>query len=254
MRGTGSATLVALGLLALAMPARAGAVDDSSLASPPTPAVYYGTGNSGDNVGWVVDTEAVGALGEGVELGVDTITRFVGPVLPTTANVYNVPLGNTTAPGQTGSVWGYSFSAKGTGGLLLSGMDLSLTITDNFQGSTSTIDPKLLTDSGGTDGTNTVGGGNGCIGNATSACAPVSRTGMQNSEALSFLFQDPLYNSGINDTYLITLTASVGGVQQAQVSEIINAGTGAPVPEPASMALLGSGLFALGAMRRRRRG
>lgn len=240
----GAALLLIAGALPMAAPARAAIVTDTSLVAP---GVYYGTGNGGTNSHWVVDTTT------DLELGLNTLIRYVGPVTPTAGNVYTVPLGDTTVPGKTGSAWGYAFSARGIGGLLLGGFDLSLSVTDNFQGSTSTIDPKLIPDNAGTNGTSSVGGGNGCAANPTAAaCAPATRTGLQNSETLSYLFQDPLYNSAVNDTFTITLTASIAGVQVAQVSEIINTGTGAPVPEPVSLALFGAGVAGLGLVRRGR--
>ena len=71
-----------------------------------------------------------------------------------------------------------------------------------------TFDPTIIADTAGTDGSNTVGGSNGCFGDASSACAPASRTGLQNAEAPSFNFIDAGYNSALNNTFLITLTAT----------------------------------------------
>jgi hypothetical protein len=176
-------------LAALAMPAHAAALAG--------PEVYFGTGNG--NVDWTVTTV------NDVELGLDTLIRLTIEVAPA-GNVYNVAVGDPTVAGKTGSLWGFAFSAINQSGLLRD-LTLSLTITDALRG-TVTFDPTIIADTAGTDGLNTAGGSNGCFGDASSACAPASRTGLQNAEAPSFNFIDAGYNSALNNTFLITLTAT----------------------------------------------
>ena len=240
-----SGALSALALIALAGPARSAVTYDAALSPPGT---YFGTGNTNDH--WVVETATQVELGLGVKI------RFLNTVTPTSTNVYDVAPGDTTVPGKSGSLWGFTFSARALTGLL-SGLTLSMSITDYAHGTTVTFDPNLLPDNAGTDGTLTVGGGNGCFGDTSAACVAGTRTGLQNAEALSFVSGvangfDPHYESGANNTWEITLSASVGNVPVASVTEFVNAGIGSPLPEPASLAVLGIGLLGLGFGRRRR--
>jgi hypothetical protein len=107
---------------------------------------------------------------------------------------------------------------------------------------------------------NTQVGSGGVTGTASTA-----NWGAQNSEALSFIsiataLGDPGYNVNANDTYDFTLSvtctdSACGGSGTLLGSDtiVVRAGTGAPVPEPASLALLAVGMAGLGFSRLTRR-
>ncbi len=246
MRKSVFGAIAALSLLSfVSAPASAVVTYNASLASP---GVYYGTGNGGTNSGWTVDTTSI------IELGVGVIERYMGAVAPTATNVYNVPLGNTSLPHQ-GAWWGFRFSAETFSGPL-SDYTFSMSIADVKYGNTVVFDPTAIPDNAGTDGLNVAGGSNGCFGNVTSACLAASRTGMQNAEALSFVNGvasafDPMYNSGEDNTWHITLSALRNGTPVSSVGVIVNAGVG--VMEPASIVVLLVGLIGLACVANTRR-
>jgi PEP-CTERM motif len=222
-----AATIVTLGA---GLPAQAGVIDNTSLADPP--GVYFGSGNA--NTNFTVDTD------NGIELGLSAITRYVGPIVPT-GNVYEVPLGATAVATKTGADWGFDFSINlqppGGSGLNLDEITALITLNDAVTGTTGSFNPLAIPDN---------------VEQGSPAYAA------QNSEALSFAliagaFGDPLFNENINDTYTFTLSVREGDRLLGSDSIVVNAGTGAPVPEPTSMTLLGTGLAVLGVIRRRRK-
>ena len=219
-----------------AAPARAALVYDSTLASPP--GVYFGTGNS--NTHWTVNTQG------GAELGLQTLIRYTGPTVTPEANssIYNVPLGTNLIHG--GALWDFAFSANvGGAGLTLSGITTQLSLVDVANRTTGGFNALLIGDNAGY----------GPSGKNLAASNASADYGFQNSEALSFAgiaagLGDSGFNPNQNDTYILTFSAATSaGASLGSVTETIVAGTGAPVPEPRDIAILGVGLLGLAAVR-----
>ncbi len=228
------AGLVAAVAMAFAASAQATSFD-ASLIDPP--GVYFGTGNVNAHFTTNVDGN--------VELGLGTVQRYITALTPNAGtNVYNVNTGTTSAPGRTGSDWGFVFSintnANGNGSLTLAAITASICIQDVGQGVSSCFDPLAIPD------------------NSHASSSPT--TTAQNAEALQFnglgtrIFL-PNYDINANDTYIFTLSAfDANRSLLNSVQSVVVAGTGAAsgVPEPLTLSLLGMGLVGLAGMRRKR--
>jgi hypothetical protein len=226
------ATLAAVSTIATA--AHASTAYDTSLASP---GVYFGSGNSGQNFGWTVNTV------DGVELGLTTIHDYVGGLHPTSTNVYNVPTGDAGPSHTNRAYWNFDFSVNLQGaGLTIGDVTSNLTVKNLGNGTQVSGNPLL----GFSD---TQGYGSSGIDSPYTS----SDYAFQNSENLVFgPFAPLLFDENADDTYLITLALSGRNGFIGSVSETVVAGAGA-TPLPASLPLFATGVAALGFLRRRRK-
>jgi hypothetical protein len=208
--------------------AQATLVYDTSLASP---GFYNGSGNP--NEGFTVNT--VG----GIELGLGVNNRFVGPVHPTSGNVYDVAVGFSTVPLAK---WNFEYSVNlGNSGLTLGRVNTRLTITNLLNSQVFSFDPFTVSDNAHFDGTTTHNSGG----------ALPTDIGFQNSENLSFFPLGPAFgwDPTAGGSYLITLAlVNEAGAPILSVDEQINA-----TPIPATLPLFATGLGALGLLARRRK-
>jgi hypothetical protein len=226
---------------ALALSGFAGAANadvfNTSLAAP---GFYNGTG--GVNSGFVTNTV------NGVEFGLGTINRFIGPVTPspTNSSTYNVATG--TSGGF--ALWNFQFSMNlqvggANSNLFLNSILPTLTIVNVGNGQVLSFNPLVIPDNAGWNGAKNVAAAN-----------LATDYGFQNSENLSFTgFVAPLlFDPNANGTYLVTLSAKlVTGLDLGSVSETIIAGTGAETPLPAALPLFATGLGVMGVFGWRRK-
>ena len=208
---------------------------DTSLSAP---GVYYGSGNSGLNTGWAVDSNGA------VELGLSVNYRYIGQAAPDAGtNTYNVTSGFYTGPGGSCigvcALWNFEFSVNlGNSGLNLGQVTTNISILNVGNGQSISFNPFLLPDNSAFDGTNTRNG------NVSGQQATAADIGFQNSENLAWFGSlNPLFlfDPTANDTYIVTLSLTGPSGLNMSINETINA-----TPLPATLPLLASGLGALG--------
>jgi len=201
---------------AAASPAQAALAYDQDLAAP---GVYFGAGNH--NGHFTVDTE------NGIEVGLRAHVYQQDATSPVGA-LYSFNLGDVLS-------FDWSINpdvGQGANPTPVAFSNAIITIHD-FANNNTQIIPGVFPDS-----------------NTTSPLAPGA---YQNSERLSFGFIDFLYNPNQNNTFSVNLTLTGPNAQTISVTETIQQGAGAGVPEPASWALMILGFGGVGAGLRRAR-
>ena len=214
---------------ALAAPASA-AVITNTPDSNVTGGVIVGTGNSngGFNVLNYTDGTVAAEIGLRVQPRGPSADFPLGyiPPTPTTSTSYFVPTGNTGSGASIRSLWNYTFSIILTNTSFTS-MSAIPTIIDNTTHTQSMVNLLGILDNAG---------------NGT--------TEVQNSENLTFNGSGLAgYNPNALDTYTFNLALSGGALGGLT---LVNTITATAVPEPTTLALLGTGLLGLGLLVRNR--
>jgi hypothetical protein len=223
---------VGLGLLAITSFAMADVTTfDTSLAAP---GFYNGHGSP--NTNFTVATQG------GLELGLEANIRFIAPIDPGAgSSTYQVPAGTTGGDAN----WDFLFSINTEDGqgraLPLQNYVFSMNIVDT---TTNNTGPTFNPVTGIGDDTYN-GPGGMTVGIATLVPGDF---GAQNAENLSFAGFLPGFNPNADDTYVITLNASLGGKLVDSDSITVVA-----TPEPSAIILTGSLLLFVACILAKRR-
>ncbi len=224
-RVLGLSSSAALILCAFAVSATASIIDDTSLAAP---GFYNGSGNSNSNF--------TVATGDGIELGLSAILRYVGPVDPGAgSNTYIVP----TGIGGGVALWDFEFSINvdgGGNGSALSDYTYAMQIADT---TTSVVSPFF-------DPTTTFDDNAEWNGARVYKADLTTVSGAQNAENLSWLGGP--FDPNATDDYTVTLTVT-DAANSTSVTDSIN--IDATAPEPGTILLSLTGIACLPLLRRR---
>ena len=220
-----------------------------------TPDVIFGTGNA--NGSWTVDQS------NGVELGLRGKLRHNAMGLPENTfnsngdGTYSFAAGVAPTQAFPTAVWSFEWAINtdylGSSGVKLDDLTYVLSLdTDASQlvNYTVVFDPINASYADHAIGTNATGNGGGTVAaNATEYSTLIANNNVAQNSWKPHWFFGPTFDPTVDATYNIKLSAynSAGLLAETEIQIIV--GAGGEVPEPVTMALIGSGFAALVARR-----